>query len=234
MIETFWAVMKKDEIAVTNNLIELGLIEPVEDMRPIRRVIEFLLERFTDRPVDIKEFERIKSEITTLFVQQPFQMSPEMSFILKALSTLDGIARTLDPEYNLVVAAQPFIRSVAVAEPGNIITKFSKQAVGYLKYKLTKPSANKHRIRQLEQQLEQQELELLRRSQVTDRSIKRLHLVIRNLSYLCLTSFSTIAAILLIPTHPVLSLVLFGLSSLSALIWLRSLFNLVIQTRLIN
>ena len=110
-------------------------------MRPIKRVIEFMLERFTDRPVDIKEFDRIKSEVTTLFVQQPFQLSPEMSFILKALSTLDGIARTLDPEYNLVAAAQPFIRSIAVL-PNAVISSvnLSRQAVNYLKHKLTKPS----------------------------------------------------------------------------------------------
>jgi predicted unusual protein kinase regulating ubiquinone biosynthesis (AarF/ABC1/UbiB family) len=234
MIETFWAVMKKDEVAVTNNLIELGLIEPVEDMRPIRKVIEFMLERFTDRPVDIKEFERIKSEITTLFVQQPFQMSPEMSFILKALSTLDGIARTLDPEYNLVVAAQPFIRSIAISERGNIITKFSKQAVSYLKYKLTQPSASELLIRKLEQRLEEQEIEMSMRSQTTDRSIQRLYLAIRNLIYLCLTGFSAIAAILLSSTYPLWALCLFGFSSLSALIWLRSLLNLVIKTRLIN
>jgi predicted unusual protein kinase regulating ubiquinone biosynthesis (AarF/ABC1/UbiB family) len=231
MIETFWAVMKKDGSAVTDSLIQLGLIEQVEDMRPIKRVIEFMLERFTDRPVDVHEFDLIKSEITTLFVQQPFQMSPEMSFILKALSTLDGIARTLDPEYNLVVAAQPFIRSVAISERRNIISKLGKQATSYLKYTLTKPSGSKLRIRQLEQQLEQHNLEMLMRSQTTDRLIKRLYLVIRNLSYLCLTSFSTIAGILLLSTHPSWSLYLFGLSGLSALVWLISLFRLAIKNR---
>ncbi len=231
MIETFWAVMKKDGVAVTNNLIELGLIEQVEDMQPIKRVIEFMLERFTDRPVDIKEFEQIKSEITTLFVQQPFQMSPEMSFILKALSTLDGIARTLDPDYNLVVAAQPFIRSVAIAERGNIVGKLSRQAANYLKHKLTQPSANKLLIRNLEQQLEQKELELSIQSRTADRSIKRLYLVIHNLGYLCLTGLSAIAAFLLTPTYPTWSVYLFGLAALGGLIWLLSLLNLAIKAR---
>jgi predicted unusual protein kinase regulating ubiquinone biosynthesis (AarF/ABC1/UbiB family) len=231
MIETFWAVMKKDGVAVTNNLIELGLIEQVEDMQPIKRVIEFMLERFTDRPVDIKEFEQIKSEITTLFVQQPFQMSPEMSFILKALSTLDGIARTLDPDYNLVVAAQPFIRSVAIAERGNIVGKLSRQAANYLKHKLTQPNANKLLIRRLEEQLEAKELELSIQNRTADRSIKRLHLVIHNLGYLCLTGLSAIAAILLTPTYPTWSVYLFGLASLGGLIWLMSLLHLAIKAR---
>ena len=226
MIETFWAVMKKDEVAVTDNLIELGLIERVEDMRPIRRVIEFMLERFTDRPVDVKEFDKVKSEITTLFIQQPFQLSPEMSFILKALSTLDGIARTLDPEYNLVVAAQPFIRSIAISERGNIITKFGKQAVSYLKYRLTKPNAKQQIIDRLEQQLEQQELAYIIRSQTADRAIRRLHSIIWTLSYFCSTSFSAIAAILLSHTYPLWSYGLSGVTGLSGLFLLYSLVNL--------
>jgi predicted unusual protein kinase regulating ubiquinone biosynthesis (AarF/ABC1/UbiB family) len=234
MIETFWAVIKKDGTAVTNHLIKLGLIEQVEDMEPIQRVIEFLLERFTDRPVDIKEFEQIKAEITTLFIQQPFQLSPEMSFILKALSTLDGIARTLDPNYNLVVAAQPFIRSVAIAERGNIVGKLSKQATNYLKSKLTQPNANKVLIKRLEQQLAQQEVDLAIRSQVTDRLIQRVDAVIRNLIYVCLTGFGSIAVFLLVPTQPVLSIVLGGLASVGALWWLRSLIRLVFQTRLMR
>jgi predicted unusual protein kinase regulating ubiquinone biosynthesis (AarF/ABC1/UbiB family) len=231
MIETFWAVMKKDGVAVTDNLIELGLIVRGEDMRPIKRVIEFMLERFTDRPVDVKEFEQIKSEITTLFIQQPFQMSPEMSFILKALSTLDGIARTLDPNYNLVVAAQPFIRSVAIADRGNIVGKLGKQATSYLKHKLTQPSADKLLIKRLEQRLEQNELEILAQSQRTDRLIRRIYLVVHNLIFFCLTGFSSIAGILLLSTHPSWSLYLFGLASLSALIWLLSLFKMAIETR---
>ena len=226
MIETFLAVMRKDEVAVTDNLIELGLIEQVEDMRPIRRVIEFMLERFTDRPVDVKEFDKVKSEITTLFIQQPFQLSPEMSFILKALSTLDGIARTLDPEYNLVVAAQPFIRSIAIAERGNIITKFGKQAVIYLKYRITKPNAKQQLIYRLEQQLEQQEIAYIMRSQTANRSIQRLHLIIRTLSYFCSASFSAIAGILLSQTYPLWSLGIFGVAGLSGLFLLHSLINL--------
>ncbi len=234
MIDTFWAVMKKDSEAVTDRLIDLGLIVRVENMQPIKRVIEFLLERFTDRPVDIREFDRIKSEITALFIQQPFQMSPEMSFILKALSTLDGIARTLDPEYNLVVAAQPFIRSVAIAERGNIVSKIGKQATTYLKYKLDRPNPNTVLIKQIDQRLAQNELEFAKRWQATDRLIKLVYLGIYNLIYLCLTGFSAIAAILLISTHPLWCTPLWILSGLGALLWLRSVVSTIVQTRLLK
>jgi predicted unusual protein kinase regulating ubiquinone biosynthesis (AarF/ABC1/UbiB family) len=157
-----------------------------------------------------------------------------MSFILKALSTLDGIARTLDPNYNLVVAAQPFIRSVAIAERGNIVSKLSRQATNYLKSKLIQPNANKLLIKQLEQQLAQQEVDLAIRSQVTDRLIQRVDAVIRNLIYVCLTGFGSIALFLLMPTQPVFAIALGGLASVGALWWLRSLIRLVFQTRLMR
>ncbi len=221
-IDTFWAVMKKDSDAVTNYLIEMGLIVRMANMQPIKRVIEFLLERFTDRPVDMREFKLIKSEITALFIDRPFQISPEMSFILKALSTLDGIARTLDPEYNLVTAAQPFLRSVAISERGNLVSKLGKQATSYLKYKLDRPNPHALLIKQLEQRLEQSELENSRRLQTTDRLIKLVYLSVHNLIYLCLTGFSAIAAILLISTQPFWSTILWGITSISGLIWLRS------------
>jgi predicted unusual protein kinase regulating ubiquinone biosynthesis (AarF/ABC1/UbiB family) len=234
MIETFWAVMKKDSTAVTNGLVSMGLVVQVENMRPIESVIEFLLERFTERPVDVKEFTEIKHELGALFVQQPFKLSPEITFVLKALSTLDGIARTLDPDYSLVTAAQPFIRSVAIAERGNIISSFGKQASGYLKYKLSQPSTAELLIRRLEQRLERGELELSTRSQSTDRLIQRVYLAIHNLIYLCLTGFSTIGAILLLSTHPLWSLPLWLIASFGVLIWLRSAIDLAIQTRLLK
>ncbi len=229
MIETFWAVMKKDKAVVVDRLVDLGLIVPGEDMKPIEHVIEFLLERFTDRPVDVREFNEIKTELLELFAIQPFRLSPEMTFILKALATLDGIARTLDPEYNLVVAAQPFIRSVAVAERGSIITQFGRQASGYLKYKFQQPNPTQLLIQRLEQRLERGEIANSKRSTVTDKSIQRLYLAIQNLIYLCLTGFSSIAGILLLSTHPIWSISLWGIGTIGACIWLRSSLSLVIK-----
>ncbi len=229
MIETFWAVMKKDGAVVVDRLVDLGLIVPGEDMKPIEHIIEFLLERFTDRPIDVREFNEIKTELVELFAIQPFRLSPEMTFILKALATLDGIARTLDPEYNLVVAAQPFIRSVAISERGSIITQFGRQASSYLKYKLQQPNPTQLLIQRLEQRLERDEIANSKRSAITDKSIQRLYLTIQNLIYLCLTGFSSIAGILLLSTHPIWSLSLWGIGIVGAFIWLRSSLNLVMK-----
>ena len=90
---------------------------------------------------------------------------------------------------------------------------------------------SKLRIRQLEARLEQNELEMSRRSQASARLINSIYW---NISYICLTSVSAISAILLIPTQPLLAMILGGVAALGGLIWMRSLFDLVVRSRLIN
>jgi predicted unusual protein kinase regulating ubiquinone biosynthesis (AarF/ABC1/UbiB family) len=129
MVDTFLAVLRKDLDSVLAGLQKIGLLVEVDDMRPVRRVLGFLLERFTERPVDLQEFEQIRTEVAAMYTQQPFRLPPEMTAILKALSTLDGIARTLDPAYNLLQSAQPFVRRVAIAERSTILQQARQQIV---------------------------------------------------------------------------------------------------------
>jgi predicted unusual protein kinase regulating ubiquinone biosynthesis (AarF/ABC1/UbiB family) len=132
-IDTFLAIVRRDTEAVMVNLQGLGLLVEVEDMQPVRQVIGFLLERFTERPVNLQEFEEIRSVVASMYAQQPFRLPPEMTAILKALSTLDGIARTLDPQYNLILAARPFIQRIAITERRTLIRKVGQQALELLR-----------------------------------------------------------------------------------------------------
>jgi predicted unusual protein kinase regulating ubiquinone biosynthesis (AarF/ABC1/UbiB family) len=231
MVGTFWAVLKKDSAAVTDGLVELGLVVELDDLRPVQRVVDFLLERFTDRPVDVREFNQIKVELADMFANQPFRLPPEMTFILKALSTLDGIARTLDPEYSLIQSAQPFITSIAVSESGTAIGKLGQQAGKYIKHKFNKSSSIELDLRRLEQKLERGELQISTKSAATDRAIARLYSAIENLIYLCYTGFCAVSGILLISTHSIWSSILFVMSAIGAVIWLRSLISLIVQDR---
>ena len=91
MIETFFAVLKKDTDKVVETLIYMGLIEPVANMTPVKRMIAFMIEEFSDKPVDVRAFEQITDEVYSIFEQQPFRLPPQMTFIVKSLTTLDGI-----------------------------------------------------------------------------------------------------------------------------------------------
>ena len=234
MITTFWAVLRKDTDAVTDTLIDMGLLVPVGDMKPIRRMITFILDKFTEKPIDIKAFGEMRSEIYSMFEQQPFRLPPQMTFILKSLTTLDGIARALDPEYNMVAAAQPFIKSIAVSKgQGNVIGEIGRQARNFIQYRLQKPTATEILIRRLEERIERGEFQVRVISNESDRTLKRINLAVKSLIYACFTGFSLLsAAVLLLGPYSSWAIAAFGLSGLGLLVLLRSLIDLAVREKL--
>ncbi|MBS9390287.1 MAG: AarF/ABC1/UbiB kinase family protein [Dolichospermum sp. WA123] len=199
MIKTFFAILKKDSNEVVNTLMRMGLLEPVPDMTPVKRLVTFLLDKFTDKPLDIKALGEVKIELYEMFEQQPFRLPAQMTFILKAITTLDGIARTLEPQYNPTVLSQAFIKSLAVTKSkGSTIAQLSHQARDFIQYQLTKPNKTEVLVKKLEERIERGELQLRVKNVESDRILGRIYLAIKTLIYACLTGFSLLTGLILI------------------------------------
>ena len=233
MMRTFFAVLRKDSDTVIETMIYMGLIEPLSDLSPIKRIIEFLLEEFRDKPIDVKAFEQIGDEIYLMFKKQPFRLPPEMTFVIKSLTTLDGIARSLDPQYNLVAASQPFFRSIAVSEgKGSLVTAFAKQAGNFLQKTWQRPKPSEQLIQQLADKMAEGELEFRVRSLENERLLRHIHRAIKGLIYACLTGFSLLsAAIFLSSAYPKLAIISFGFAGLFCLFLIRALIAIAWSDR---
>ncbi len=235
MVRTFFAVLKKDADEVVKTLVYMGLIEPVSDMTPVKRMVTFLLEEFRDKPVDVRAFEQIGSEIYLMFEQQPFRLPPQMTFIIKSLTTLDGIARALDPQYNLLAAAQPFIKKIAFStkKKGNLLATLAKQTKDLISQKINQPSRTELLLRRLESRLDSGELQFRVRSVESDRALKRIQQGIKSLIYTCLTGFSLLSGtILLVGAYQGWAIALFSFSGFWFLLLLRSLISLALKEKL--
>ncbi|CCI30531.1 putative protein kinase UbiB [Microcystis aeruginosa NIES-2519] len=234
MIETFFAVLRKDTETVLKTLIYMGLIEPVRELQPVRNILEFLLEEFRDKPVDVRAFEQISDQVYLMFKQQPFRLPPQMTFIIKSVTTLDGIARSLDPQYNLLAASQPFVKSLAVSGgTSNTMLTLANQARTFLKQQWQKGNKNERMIRQLEEKIERGNLVFQVKSRENERLLKRIYLAIKVLINVCLLGFSIISAIFLLDSnYSKLAIIPFSLAGLFALFFLRSSLALLIQERL--
>lgn len=233
MIQTFFAVLKKDTDKVVETLVFMGLIEPLNDMTPVKRIVAFLLDNFRDKPVDVRAFEKISDEVYLMFKSQPFRLPPQMTFILKSLTTLDGIARALDPQYNLLAASQPFVRSLALSDGRrSIVTAIARQAKEIIKNAVNRPSASEQFLRQLEGKIERGELQFRIRSLESERVLKRINLGIKSLIYASLTGWVLLSASILMTTvYLKFAFVCFGLAGLFSLFLLKSLMALMVQEK---
>ena len=234
MIKTFFAILRKDVEQVLSTLITIGLIEPMSDMMPVRRLVNFLLENFTDKPVDFYNFDEIKEEIYLLFEQQPFRLPSQMTFILKSLTTLDGIARELDPEYSLISCSQPFVKNITLAQGrGRIVGELAKQTTNFIKYKLQQPSKSEILIRQLETKIEDGEIQFKVSSIENDRLLKRINLGLKTLIFTCITGFTFLSgSILLIGGYIKVAIIVFILSVWGFILLLKLVFQLSVREKL--
>jgi predicted unusual protein kinase regulating ubiquinone biosynthesis (AarF/ABC1/UbiB family) len=234
MIKTFFAVLKKDGEQVLNSLIYMGLIEPRGDLIPVKRLITFLLDKFREKPIDIRAFEEISSEVYLMFEQQPFRLPAQMTFIIKSLTTLDGIARALDPQYNLIAASQPFVKSITRSQPqGSLIRIIAKQTLELIKNSWQQPSKTERILKQLEAKIEQGELKVQVRSLESERLLRLIYLALKALIYSCITGCGVIGAILLLHgAYTNWAIAAFCIASFSAIMLLRSLIELKIRERL--
>lgn len=234
MLKTFFAVLRKDTITVLDSLINMGLIEPVADMTPVKRLITFLLDKFTEKPIDFQAFGEIRQELYVMFEQQPFRLPAQMTYILKSLTTLDGVARTLDPQYSLVAAAQPFVRSITLSRGRiNSVGELARQTRDYIKFKLQQPSKTELVLRRWEERIASGELQFRSKAEASDRILKRIHLAIKTLIYACLTGFTLLSGVvLLLGQYRAFAPIAFASSGLCLLFLIRSLFNLTVREKL--
>ncbi|BBA79556.1 ABC transporter [cyanobacterium endosymbiont of Rhopalodia gibberula] len=236
MVQAFFAVLKRDTDKVVETLVYMGLIEPLKDMSSIKRIVGFILENFRDKPVDVKAFEVISDEVYLMFKKQPFRLPPQMTFIIKSLTTLDGIARVLDPQYNLLAASKPFVKSIALSNgQGIIINATAQQAKDFIKKTWQNPNSTNRLMQKLVQRVDQGELQFQISSLENKRNLKLISLGIKCLIYTCLTGFTLLSTfILVITTYIKFAVIGFGLSGLFGLFFLRSMVALMNQEKINN
>jgi predicted unusual protein kinase regulating ubiquinone biosynthesis (AarF/ABC1/UbiB family) len=237
MVQTFFAVLRKDTDQVVNTMIDMGLIEPMADLTPVKRIVSVLVDRFADKPVEIQAFKSLRNELYAVFEKQPFRLPAKMTFIIKALTTLDGVARDLDPQYNLLAAAKPFVKSLATAPAhhgqGSGIGELARQAKQYLAYQITKPNPTQLAIQRLEERLEQGELEIQVKSIESDRALKNLHLSIKALLYACIAGFASLTgAILLVGAIQAGAIFAFVVAGVASLALLKALIRMLLRDKL--
>ncbi len=234
MVKTFFAVLKKDTDEVVETLIYMGLIEPVADMTPVKRMIAFMIEEFRDKPVDVRAFEQITEEVYSIFEQQPFRLPPQMTFIVKSLTTLDGIARALDPQYNLLAAAQPFLKQIAFSQQqGSMLSILARQTKDFIQYKFKQPNRTQLSIMRLESRLDLGELQVKVKNIESERSLKQIQLGIKSLIYTCLSGFCLLSgSVLLVGKLQGMAIALFCFATFWFILLLRSMMTMAMKERM--
>jgi len=103
------AVSTKNMNGVLNSLEMIGVFVEEESVRDFRHDISDFVERFYDIPLKQIEISTILPQAVELMTRHKLKIPPQFHVMIKAIVTMDGVARQLDPDFNTIAYTRPFV-----------------------------------------------------------------------------------------------------------------------------
>ena len=211
-----------------------GLIEKDIEIGPVRRLIRIMLNEALTPPFDSKIIEKLSGDISELAYGKPFRIPIELIFVFRALSTFEGVGRYLDPDFNLIAIAKPFLLPLMTSkdsdsndlfnELGRQVTEIGSKAVGLPK-----------RLDENLERLEQGDLQLQVRMGESDRQLRRMINAQQSLgNSVLLGSLAITSALLASTNRPFLFLIPAIIGFPIALSWIKLKFKMRSDSRIDN
>ncbi|QJB46966.1 ABC1 kinase family protein [Dolichospermum flos-aquae] len=201
LMETLFGIAQKDGDRVVKSLVDLGALAPVDDMGPVRRSVQFMLDHFMDKPFENQSVAAISEDLYELAYDQPFRFPATFTFVMRAFSTLEGVGKGLDPEFNFMEVAQPYAMQLMTdnssSEGNSFLNELSRQAVQVSSTALGLP----RRLEDTLDKIERGDIRLRVRSVETERLIRRQSNIQLAISYALIISGFTIAGTILLVSH---------------------------------
>jgi predicted unusual protein kinase regulating ubiquinone biosynthesis (AarF/ABC1/UbiB family) len=213
LMDTFFGIAQKDADRVVTSLIQLGALAPTDDMGPVRRSIQYMLDNFMDKPFETQSVAAISDDLYEIAFDQPFRFPATFTFVMRAFSTLEGVGKGLDPEFNFMEAAKPFAlqlmngngsKSNGLSE--SLLGEFGRQAAQVSTTALGLP----RRLEDTLEKLDRGDIRVRVRSVETDRVLRRISGVNMGTNYTLLVGAFTLSATILLVNQYI------GLAILSA------------------
>ncbi|BBD64283.1 hypothetical protein NIES4072_20550 [Nostoc commune NIES-4072] len=201
LMQTLFGIAQKDGDRVVQSLIDLGAIAPTDDMGPVRRSVQYMLDHFMDKPFENQSVAAISDDLYEIAYNQPFRFPATFTFVMRAFSTLEGVGKGLDPEFNFMEVAKPYAMQLMTdmngSEGNSFINELSRQAAQVSSTAFGLP----RRLEDTLEKLERGDMRLRVRSIETERLLRRQSSIQLSISYALLISAFTLSATILVVTN---------------------------------
>lgn len=197
LMDTFVGIAQRNATQVMTALVSLGALAEIDDMGPVRRSIQYILDNLMDKPFEEQSVAAISDDLYAVAYDQPFRFPATFTFVMRAFSTLEGVGKGLDPEFNFMEAAKPYATELMTNgspnEPNGLLGEISRQAAQVGSSALSLP----RRIEDTLDRLDRGDIRVRVRSIESDRILRRSSNLSLAHSYTLLVGAFTLSATLL-------------------------------------
>ncbi len=212
--EAMIAVGSRDGQRLVKAMHDLDVLLPTADIGQLERLMIQLFEQFGGmglnelRNVDPQQFIRLGRQFRGLMEAMPFQMPQDFLLLIRTVSLLSGLCQSLDPDFNIWDAVQPYASQLIREEGGGPAEQAVREAIGTLRVVAELPRRADHIISLVERgQLSVETPEI-------DRLLKRIERAIGRVISAIVFAGLLIGGILLHSVNAPLGIVLMAVSAI--------------------
>jgi predicted unusual protein kinase regulating ubiquinone biosynthesis (AarF/ABC1/UbiB family) len=161
-----------------------------------------MLDNFMDKPFEEQSVAAISDDLYEIAYGQPFRFPATFTFVMRAFSTLEGVGKGLDPEFNFMEVAKPFAMQLMTNGNGSKSNGLSESIIGEIGRQAAQVSSSAlglpRRFEDTLEKLDRGDIRIRVRSTETDRALRRVSGVNMGTNYTLLVGAFTLSATILL------------------------------------
>ncbi len=106
------SIVNQNEVRATQVLLKLTYREEEPDRRLLEREVADFMGRHLYKPLKDIELGKLLNQLLELATSFRLRIPADIFLMMKALGTVEGVGRILDPEFDMIARATPFITQV--------------------------------------------------------------------------------------------------------------------------
>jgi len=118
-METFADIIigyvRRDEAAIADAVMRIVEWDDPPDRRALESDIASFVDLYLYKPLKDMHMGDILQEFLDLFARHRLRLPPDIFFMIKAMTEVEGLGLMLDPDFNMVEKVEPFIKDLQMA-----------------------------------------------------------------------------------------------------------------------
>jgi ubiquinone biosynthesis protein len=111
-VELVDSIVRKDETRAAQCLLKITSWDEEPDMRSFEKDVSEFIGEHLYKPLKEIELGKLLQQLLELSARHRLRIYPDIFLMMKALSTVEGVALLLDPDFDMLQHAEPFIKKV--------------------------------------------------------------------------------------------------------------------------
>ncbi|XP_059641022.1 uncharacterized protein LOC132283133 isoform X2 [Cornus florida] len=124
LIQVLVHFVNRDSLGLANDYLSLGFLPEGVD---ILSVSDALKASFGDGTRQSRDFQAIMSQLYDVMYDFNFSLPPDYALVIRALGSLEGTAKALDPDFQVIESAYPFVVGRLLADPNPDMRKILRE-----------------------------------------------------------------------------------------------------------